>query len=171
MRIPAPKGARHQLEPNRSNMANTFSQIFIHLIFAAKNRDSLISKEWENRLYAYLIGIADNYSQRIVSIGGYNDHIHILAAMNPSLAISDFVRLLKCNSSKWINENHLSNFKFEWQTGYAVFTCSKSQIPKVISYIERQNEHHKKQPFYEEYRKILMKHDDDFDVHYLFQKI
>ncbi|MCD6180691.1 MAG: IS200/IS605 family transposase [Bacteroidales bacterium] len=152
-------------------MANTFTQIHLHLVFVVQNRASLISTKWENRLYKYISGIIQNNDHKLLAINGMPDHIHILIGMRPTQSLSELMQDIKGDSSKWINENRLVNGKFVWQQGYGAFSYSKSQIPKVINYIKNQKKHHQKVLFIEEYKKILDDFGISFDERYIFKSI
>jgi len=152
-------------------MANTFTQIHIHAVFAVQNRLSLISKTWEERLYKYIAGIIRNYDHKLIAINRMPDHIHILFGMRPVQSLSELMQQIKGDSSKWINENNFVKGKFSWQSGYGAFSYSKSQITTVANYIEKQEEHHKSKTFIEEYRKILDDFNIDFNEQYIFKEI
>ena len=150
-------------------MANTYSQITIHIVFAVKNRDNIIRKSYREELYKYITGIIKNKNQKLLSINGVSDHIHILIGLNPSMSISNIVRDIKNNSSKFINEKKWVLGKFQWQEGYGAFSYSRSQRPEIIAYIENQENHHKRTTFKEEYLKNLKKFDVEFDDKYVFE--
>lgn len=149
-------------------MAGTFSQIYIQVVFAVKGRESLIQKEWEERLYQYITGIIRAKEQKLIAINGMPDHIHIFIGMKPSCCLSDLVREVKKSSNDFINENKLSKFKFSWQEGYGAFSYSHSQIDAVAKYISNQKEHHRKITFKEEYVDFLKKFVIEYDEKYLF---
>jgi putative transposase len=149
-------------------MANTYTQSYFHLVFAVKNRTSLIKKEWKNDLEKYITGIIQNYKHKLIAIASMPDHIHIFIGYNLNQLIPDLVEEIKTSSNQWIKENKLSKFKFEWQKGYGAFTNSQSQISAVAEYIVNQENHHKKASFKEEYLKILKNNDIKFDDNYLF---
>ena len=149
-------------------MAGTFSQIYIQVVFAVKGRESLIQKEWEERLYQYITGIIRAKEQKLIAINGMPDHIHIFIGMKPSCCLSDLVREVKKSSNDFINENKLSKFKFSWQEGYGAFSYSHSQIDAVAKYILNQKEHHRKITFKEEYVDFLKKFEIEHDEKYLF---
>ena len=149
-------------------MAGTFSQIYIQVVFAVKGRESLIQKEWEERLYQYITGIIRAKEQKLIAINGMPDHIHIFIGMKPSCCLSDLVREVKKSSNNFINENKLSKFKFSWQEGYGAFSYSHSQIDAVAKYILNQKEHHRKVTFKEEYVDFLKKFEIEHDEKYLF---
>ncbi|ASB49112.1 IS200/IS605 family transposase [Alkalitalea saponilacus] len=152
-------------------MPNTYTQIHIHAVFAVKNRLSLISKLWEQRLYQYITGIIQNHGHKMLSINGMPDHVHILFGMRPIQSLSDLMRDVKGDSSLWINESKFVAGKFSWQDGYGAFSYSKSQIPAVASYIENQKTHHQKKSFMEEYTKILKDFEIEYDEKYIFKPI
>lgn len=152
-------------------MPNSYTQIHIHAVFAVQNRISLISKNWEQRLYQYITGILQNHGHELLAINGMPDHIHILFGMRPIQSLSDLMRDIKGDSSLWINENKFVAGKFSWQEGYGAFSYSKSQISAVATYIENQELHHKKKSFIEEYVKILQDFEIEFDEKYIFTPI
>lgn len=150
---------------------STFSQIYIQLVFAVRNRDALISTNWEEQLYKYITGIVQNKDQKMLAINGMPDHIHLLIGMKPTCCLSDLVREIKKSSNSFINEQKLSKYKFEWQEGYGAFSYSHSALDTVINYICHQKEHHKKSTFREEYKSFLKKFDIDYKEEYLFKWI
>lgn len=152
-------------------MANTYSQIFLQIVFSVKGRQNLIQKTWKEELYKYICGIVNGKKQKVYAIGGMADHIHILVSIKPNIAVSDLVRDVKANSSKWINDNKFVTGKFQWQEGFGVFSYSKSQLNTVIAYIENQENHHKKQSFKEEYIQLLKKFNIEYDDKFLFDWI
>ena len=152
-------------------MANTYTQLYIHIVFAVKGRQNLISKIWKDELYKYITGIVINEGQKLIAINGMPDHIHILVGSKPNKALSDLVRDIKANSSRFINEKKWINGKFEWQTGFGAFSYSHSQLTNVINYIQNQEEHHKKKTFKEEYVDFLKAFDIDYNNQYLFDEV
>jgi REP element-mobilizing transposase RayT len=119
-------------------MANTFTQIHIHTVFAVQNRISLISENWETRLYQYITGIIQNHEHKVLAINGMPDHVHIIFGMRPTQSLSELLQDVKGDSSRWINENKFTSGKFSWQEGYGAFSYSKSQLNAVIKYINNQ---------------------------------
>ena len=136
-------------------MANTYTQIHIHAVFAVQNRLSLISKKWEERLYQYITGIVQNNGHKMLAINGMPDHIHILFGMRPVQSLSDIMQDIKGDSSKWINNNRFVAGRFSWQEGYGAFSYSKSSLGSVVLYIMSQKEHHRERTFNDEYLKLL----------------
>ncbi|WPR72310.1 IS200/IS605 family transposase [Flavobacterium sp. NG2] len=152
-------------------MANTYSQIYIHIVFAVKGRQNLISKNWKDELYKYITGIVTNEGQKLIAINGMPDHVHILIGLKPDKSLSDLVRSIKANSSRFINDKKWINGKFEWQTGFGAFSYNHSQLTNVINYIQNQEEHHKKKTFKEEYVDFLKAFDIDYNNLYLFDDV
>lgn len=152
-------------------MPGTFSQIYLQVVFAVKGRDSLISASWEEELYKYISGIVRNKEQKMLAINGMPDHIHFFIGMRPSCCLSDLVREIKKSSNDFIKEKQLSKFRFQWQEGYGAFSYSHSHLDNVISYIQNQKEHHKKQTFRQEYLDFLQKFQVEFKEEYLFEWI
>jgi REP element-mobilizing transposase RayT len=152
-------------------MANTYSQIHLHIIFAVKYRQSIIHNSWKDELYRYISGIVQRNKHKMIAINGMPDHIHLLIGMRPTQSISELLQDIKGSSSKWINEKKFIKSRFEWQEGYGVFSYGKSQIKNVINYIENQEEHHKKKTFREEYLEFLKIFEIDFDEKYIFKEL
>jgi len=152
-------------------MANTFTQIHIHVVFAVQNRVSLIQKTWKEQLYKYIITIIQKHEHKVLAIGGMSDHIHILFGFRPTQALSNLIQEMKRDSSEWINQQRFTTGRFSWQEGYGAFSYSKSHVIKVVRYIETQEEHHKKKTFIDEYKKILNDFDLKYDERYIFKPI
>jgi len=152
-------------------MANTFTQIHIHAVFAVQNRISLINKSWQDRLNKYIIAVIQKHGHKVLSIGGMPDHIHVLFGFRPTQALSALIQEVKRDSSEWINIEKLTMGRFSWQEGYGAFSYSKSQISKVANYIEDQEKHHEKKSFIDEYKKILKDFDLEYDEKYIFKPI
>ena len=152
-------------------MANTYYQCYVHIVFAVKHRDCSISEQNREKIQKYICGIVNQDKCKVISIYCNPDHTHILVGFRPSISVSDLVRDIKSVSSKFINEQRLMHFRFNWQDGYGAFTCSHSQITAVSNYILKQPEHHKKQTFKGEYFNFLEKFEIKFDEQYLFEWI
>jgi len=149
-------------------MAGTYSQIYIHIIFAVKGRENLLRKEFREEVFKYISGIIKEKGHKSIIVNGYNDHIHCFVGLKPSKSISDLVRDIKNNSSKFINEKGFLKNKFQWQEGYGAFSYSHSQIKRVYNYILNQENHHGKKSFREEYLEMLNKFEVDYKDDYLF---
>lgn len=152
-------------------MANTYTQLYFHIVFAVKSRANLISPKWKEELYKYITGITGNKNQKLIAINGMPDHVHLLIGMKPDNNLSDLIRDIKANSSKFINERKWVTGKFEWQTGFGAFTLGHSQLDVIINYIKTQEEHHKTKTFREEYIDFLKAYAIDFKTEYVFGDI
>jgi REP element-mobilizing transposase RayT len=151
-------------------MADTFSQIYIHVVFAVKYRKGLIAASWEQELYKYISGIIFNKGQKLLIINGAPDHLHILISMRPSCCLSDLVREIKKSSNEYVRANRFTKDKFQWQEGFGAFSCCPSSLEHVIAYIKNQKQHHAINKFQDEYQEFLKEHDIDFDPEYLFDR-
>ena len=150
-------------------MANTYTQINIHCVFAVQGRENLIMNAFRDDFHQYMHGILKNDGVYPLAVGGWKDHVHIFFELPPDLKISDLIRMLKSTTSKWINDNHLLKSKFNWQSGYGAFSYSKSQRNNVIKYILNQEVHHKQKSFKEEYLDMLLKNEIRFEDKYIFE--
>lgn len=150
-------------------MADTYTQIYIQVVFAVKGRNSLINQSWEEQLHKYITGIIQNKEQKMLAINGVHDHIHFLIGMKPSACLSDLVREVKKSSNDFIKEKKLCPLRFEWQSGFGAFSYSHSQLDNVIAYIMNQKEHHKKRTFKDEYLELLKKFNIEYKSEYLFE--
>ena len=149
-------------------MANTYSQILIHVVFTVKGRANLIDKKWRTDLHKYISGIITSKGQKSIIVNGVGDHIHCFIGLKPSMCLSDLIRDVKNNSSKFINENQLVKGKFQWQEGFGAFSYATSQVKNVYNYILNQEEHHKKSTFKEEYIDLLETYEVEYEDDYLF---
>jgi REP element-mobilizing transposase RayT len=152
-------------------MPNTYTQIYIQIVFAVKGRENLISKSHREELHKYITGIVQKREQKMLSIFCMPDHTHLLVGLKPLIAISDLTRDIKAGSSNFINDKKWVKGKFNWQEGFGAFSYSRSQIDTVIKYILNQEEHHKKKTFREEYINFLKKFEIEYDEKYLFEWI
>jgi len=152
-------------------MANTYTQIYLHIVFSVKGRQCLIQNNWMEKLHKYICGIVNGNEQKVYAIGGIEDHIHLLVSIKPNIAVSDLVRDIKTNSSKWVNENGFVKGKFQWQEGFGAFSYAQSQLDTVIAYINNQEQHHRKKSFRDEYLELLQKFNIGYDEKYLFEWI
>jgi putative transposase len=150
-------------------MADTYTQLYVHLVISPKGRESLLHVKFSKELFSYISGILTNKGHKSIIINGMPDHVHILMGLNPAMAISDLVRELKKSSSSFIHEKKFVKGKFYWQEGYGAFSCSRSQLEKLYNYIQNQQEHHKKRSFRQEYLELLQKFEIPFKQEYLFE--
>ena len=149
-------------------MANTYSQNFVHLIFAVKFREAMIHPDWEVELHKYISGIVANKGQKMLAINGTANHIHLFIGFKPDCCLSNLVREIKKSSNDFIKENHFTKTPFKWQEGFGSFTYANSQVDVVIKYIQNQKEHHRKKTFQEEYLNFLTKFKADYNPNFLF---
>ncbi|MPM01820.1 hypothetical protein SDC9_48060 [bioreactor metagenome] len=152
-------------------MANTYTQLYVHFVFAVQDRTSLIKSSWKDSLYKYISAIINEQGHKPYIINGMMDHIHLLVSMNPKQSPSDLMYHVKRSSSKWINSNRLVMGKFTWQEGFGAFTLDKSQIVCKIDYIKNQQQHHAKKSFREEYLEFLKESEVDYDDRYIFRDV
>ena len=158
-------------EAPRRNMANTYTQIYIQLVFAVAGRQSLITPSFKDGLYKYIGGTMRNADQKLIAINGMPDHVHILVGLKPNLAISDLVKDIKVASSRFINDKGWVRGRFGWQEGFGAFSYSQSHSTKIASYVENQERHHARRSFREEYLSLLKSFQVEHDERYLFKWI
>ncbi|MGH9946033.1 MAG: IS200/IS605 family transposase [Pyrinomonadaceae bacterium] len=149
-------------------MANTYSHCYFHIVFSTKNRVDFIRPEIEDRVWAYMGGIARKQGFTALQIGGIDNHAHALVSIPPPILVTKAVQYLKGDSSFWIRREFPDLSKFGWQDGYGIFTVCKSHASKVVDYIKNQRKHHEKQTFEEEYIELLKLHEIEYDERYLF---
>ncbi|MCP9755620.1 IS200/IS605 family transposase [Lacihabitans sp. CCS-44] len=150
-------------------MPGTYSQLYIQIVFAVKGRENLINREWRDELHKYISGIITGKGQKSIIVNGVADHVHCFVGLKPAMAISDLVRDIKNNSSKYVNENGWVKGKFNWQEGFGSFSYSHSHIDNVYQYILNQEQHHKKKTFKQEYLEFLEKFRIEYNEKYLFE--
>ncbi len=149
-------------------MANTYSNLFYHIVFSTKGRVDFINRDIEERVWAYIGGIARKHGMIAIQIGGMENHAHALISAKPKVAPSEIAQHIKGESSKWIHETFPDLKGFAWQDGFGVFSVSKSNVPDVVEYIRNQRVHHTKQTFEDEYISLLKLHGIDYDERFLF---
>ncbi len=150
-------------------MANTYTQLKIHLVFAVMGRENMIPETHHTEVEKYITGIVQNRQHKMLAIYCMPDHIHIFIGLHPAQSISKLVEEIKKASQTYINQQPWMPFNFKWQRGYGAFSYSKSQTNAVVKYILNQPKHHKKKSFRDEYLEMLRKFDVDFDEKYLFE--
>lgn len=149
-------------------MGHTFTNNLIQATFSTKGRVPWIDESIRPDLYAYMGGTLRGMKAPPLSLNGIADHVHVLFRLPPVLSLSDAMRDLKANASKWVHEKCPRHGDFAWQEGYAAFSVSASQLPVVQAYIENQEAHHRKTSFKEELIALLEKHGMEYDVRYIF---
>jgi REP element-mobilizing transposase RayT len=150
-------------------MANTYTQIYIQVVFAVQGRQCLIQPVHKEEIYKYITGIVTNQGQKMLQINGVADHVHVLIGMKPSIALSDLVRDIKAGSSKFINEKRWVKGHFNWQEGFGAFSYGHSQLDTIIRYIRDQETHHQQNTFKSEYMTLLQRFEIEFDDKYVFE--
>jgi REP element-mobilizing transposase RayT len=143
-------------------MAHTYVQNLLHLVFSTKERRKIISKNSQSRLWGYLAGVCKKERIFVHEIGGMEDHVHMLIQLPPTLSLSDAVLEIKTSSSRWMGRS------FAWQRGFGAFSVSASNVDAVVRYIQRQDAHHRKMSFDDEFIALLKKHGVEFDPNYVF---
>ena len=149
-------------------MANTYSQIYVQIVFAVQGRQNLILDAYKEEIQKYITGIVRNQKQKLIVINGMPDHLHILIGLTPNMALSDLVRDIKSDSSAFINGKKWFRGKFNWQEGFGAFSYGRSQLSQVVKYIRDQEKHHQHRSFKEEYLSLLRKFQIEFSEEYLF---
>jgi putative transposase len=150
-------------------MANTYTQIYIQIVFAVEGRQNLISSDRKEELQKYITGIITRQNQKLLAIHCMPDHTHILIGLKPNICLSDLVGDIKTGSTNHINENKWVRGRFSWQEGFGAFSYGHSQLSAVIRYIQNQVQHHARQSFQDEYTAFLKKFQITYDEKYLFQ--
>lgn len=150
-------------------MPQSYTCLNYHFIFSTKHRVPSIRSEWKQRLYDYLGGLIRSERGVLISAGGIADHVHLLARLGQNRAISDVLRVVKTNSSKWVHETFPGSDDFGWQNGFGAFSVSNSGIEGVKAYIAGQEDHHRTLRFQDEYREFLVRHEILFDEKYLWE--
>jgi len=150
-------------------MANTYTKIYLQLVFSPSRRENLIPVKHKEELQKYTTGIIQNRKHKLLAINFMPDHVHIFIGYQPSQPLPDLLRDIKANTSKFINDKRWLPGKFQWQEGYGAFSYSYSQLDYVIKYINTQEEHHQKASFKDEYLKLLEKFDVEFAPEFLFE--
>jgi len=150
-------------------MANTYTQIYIHIVFAVEGRQNLINPVHNNELQKYITGIVSRQNHKLIAINNLPDHLHLLIGMRPDSSLSVLVGDVKTGSSNFINRKRWVTGRFSWQEGFGAFSHSRSQLDAVIHYIKNQQKHHVRKTFREEYVQLLEKFEVDYDPKYIFK--
>jgi REP element-mobilizing transposase RayT len=152
-------------------MANTYHQLYIQAVFAVKYRRAVLKKEWRPQLFAVIGNLINESNCKTIIVNGVEDHVHCFFGLRPVVAISDLMKSVKAKSSKYINDHALTPQRFEWQTGYGVFSYRQRDVDMIFKYIQNQEAHHKKASFKEEYLKCLKEFQIDYDEQYIFNEL
>jgi REP element-mobilizing transposase RayT len=150
-------------------MSKSYTNLLYHIVFSTKERQPLITGEYQSRLYDYIGGVIRGQGGISLGVNGMADHVHVLAKLRPDKALSDVLRDLKSNASGWMHNVFPEMKDFGWQNGYGAFTVSASQVATVQTYIARQAEHHQRHAFKDEFMRLLRANGIEFDERYLWQ--
>jgi putative transposase len=152
-------------------MANTYTQIYLHVVFAVSGRACVISSERRGELQKYITGIVTRKGQKLIAIYCMPDHTHMLLGLKPSIAPSGLIGEIKTGSTNHINEQKWIGCRFSWQEGFGAFSVSHSHLSRVGNYIRNQEAHHRRKSFREEYVEFLERHHVPFDQRYIFKPV
>jgi REP-associated tyrosine transposase len=152
-------------------MANTYSQIYIQIVFAVEARQCLIRPENKEDLHKYIAGIVTERGQKLLAVHSMPDHTHLLAGLKPSMAVSDLARDVKNGSSNFVNRKGWVAGRFSWQEGFAAFSYGHSQISDVIQYIHNQPQHHARRSFRDEYLQFLRRFEIEHEEKFIFKDL
>jgi putative transposase len=159
---------RGETEAEGSAMPQSFVCLYCHVIFSTKNHEPFLMSKWRPRLHAYIGGILRSKLDELLAAGGTADHLHLLVSLGKQSTVSDTIRDVKSNSSRWIHETFSNLRGFAWQTGYGAFTVSRSSLGDVRRYIANQEQHHRVRTFQEEYVAFLKRHGIQYDERYIW---
>jgi len=152
-------------------MANTYHQIYLQIVFAVKYRAAVLDKSWRNKVFGVLGNLINDANCKTIIVNGVEDHVHCFIGMKPTVSVSELLKTIKAKSSKYINDHSLTPNRFEWQSGYGVFSYHQSLVNTVYKYIQNQEEHHKAKTFSEEYLGLLKEFNVKHDKQYVFQNL
>ncbi len=147
---------------------STYRQILYQIVFGTKNHSNTLSETGLENMYKYIWGIFRKKKCFLYRIGGTENHIHIVSDLHPSIALSDLIKDIKLATSDWIKINGIFRMFDGWQDGYGAFTYTIREKERLIQYVKNQKEHHQKETFQEEFRRLLIEHGIEFDEKYLF---
>ena len=147
-------------------MSRTFTNLLTHVVFSTKDRAPLIVPEIKAELFAYLGGLTRELKGKAYGINGTTDHVHMLISLPANVSVSEAMRFIKSNSSGWVHDKWKR--AFAWQLGYGAFSVSKSNVPEVLKYIAKQEAHHRRISFRDEFVDFLQKHEIQYDKRYIW---
>lgn len=152
-------------------MPNTYTQIYLHVVFAVSQRACVIQHTRKEELQMYITGIVIRQGQKMIAINCMPDHVHILLGLKPNVAPSDLIGDIKTGSTNHINEQRWIGCRFSWQEGFGAFSVSHSHLDVTIKYIRNQEVHHRRKSFHKEYLQFLERHNVPYDQRYVFERI
>ncbi len=149
-------------------MPQSLARILVHVVFSTKNREPVLYSEVRPPLFGYLAAVGRDLGCEVFRVGGVADHVHMAIDLGRTVAIADFAKKVKQTSSVWLKEQSGGPRHFEWQVGYGAFSVGQSQLAVLVRYVDRQEAHHRKQTFQEEYRKLLAKYGVEADERFVW---
>jgi len=149
-------------------LSHSFTSSLFHCVFSTKGRRLLITEDLQSRLWPYIGGIARDNRMKALTIGGVEDHVHLLLSLPSTIAISKAIQIIKGGSSLWVHETFPEHCNFTWQEGYGAFSIDIALVERTTCYINSQAEHHRKQTFQEEFLAFLKKHNMEYDERYIW---
>lgn len=149
-------------------MPQSLAKVYLHVIFSTRNREPVLADAWRDELFRLLGGTANNLECQSLIVGGVADHVHLLFQLGRTITVADAVGKIKSTSSAWVNQSRGVAAPFHWQSGYAAFSVSQSNVEAVREYIRRQPEHHAKQSFQDELREWLRRYGIEWDERYVW---
>lgn len=149
-------------------MGQSLVKNYVHIVFGTKHRQPLIHEDIEKQLHDYLGGICNSLECKVIRIGGYHDHVHIVCWLSKKIALMQLIQTLKGHSSKWIKSKGKDYANFYWQDGYGAFSVNPAEIDVVIAYVMNQHEHHIRKSFEKEYLAFLNKYKVEYDERYVW---
>jgi putative transposase len=152
-------------------MANTYTQIYLHVVFAVSGRACVISSACREELQNYISGIVTRQGQKLIAVYCMPDHTHVLLGLKPNITPSDLIGDIKTGSTNHINEQRWIGCRFSWQEGYGAFSVSHSHLERVANYIHHQDRHHQRKSFQQEYVEFLERHHVPYDQRYVFKPV
>lgn len=154
-----------------NTMPNTHTKIYIHAVFGVKYKEALLKDNFRKELFSVIGNLINELGCQNILVNGVEDHVHCFFILRPTISLSEVMKSVKAKSSKWINENHFLDGRFEWQRGYGGFSYSQSQFTNLYKYVQNQEEHHKKEDYKSEFYKILNSFKVDYDEEYWFEDL
>jgi putative transposase len=154
-----------------SNMANTYTQLYVQIVFAVQGRLRLIPPAHREELQKYITGIVQNQKNKMLAVNCMPDHTHIVIGWHPDTALSALVRDVKACSSSFISQERWCRSKFAWQSGFGAFSYSRCDLDNVVRYVRNQQQHHQKKKFRDEYIALLNEYGVEYDPRYIFEDV
>ena len=166
---PLGKGIKKQVIPKRgaNELMSTYTQIYYHIVFSTKNRQSVLVAGRREKMFRFVWGIIKNKKCRLYRVNGIEDHLHILISLHPTVCLADLVKDIKTGTAKWVKENKMFPGFSNWQTGYGAFTHSHKELDGLVAYIKGQEEHHRTVSFMDELKALLHAEGIAFEERYL----